>query len=537
MTRTTPHAQAETAPPVGNRVRPRLVGAAIGLLSGALAIGVSQVVAGVVGGASSPIIAVGSSAIDATPEWLKSFAIRTFGANDKKALLVGIGAVLVIAAIVLGVVSVRRPRAGVNGLIVLGGIGALAAVTRPGAGPVDAIPALFGAGAGIVAFRQLRRAAGMAETAAKGSQPAAAADAPEMPTGFDRRRFLFGGAVVAGLAATSGFLGEYLVRRSDASASRAAVHIPGVTDAAPPTPAGADLQVAGANPFITPNADFYRVDTALLVPSVTTADWALTIHGMVDRPITIGYDQLIARPLIERDVTLTCVSNEVGGKYLGNARWTGVRLQDLLDEAGVQSGVTQMVSTSVDGFTTGTPASVALDGRDAMLAIAMNGEPLPLEHGFPVRMVIPGLYGYESACKWITDIELTTFEAFSAYWVRRGWAEQVLIKTGSRIDTPRRNATLSPGTVPIAGIAWAQHRGIQQVEVSIDQGPWMPATLGDEDTADTWRQWVYAWEATAGTHTMTVRTTDGAGEVQSAEEVPPFPSGATGYHTIFVNVR
>ena len=536
MTQTTPRADTETALPVTHPGRLRVLGATIGLLSGAFALGVSQVAAGLVGGASSPIVAVGSAAIDATPEWLKGFAIRTFGANDKAALLIGIGVVLVVAAVVLGIVSVRRPRAGIIGLIVLGGVGALAAVTRPGAGPPDAIPAIVGAAAGIGAYLWLRRAAGLASDGSTGGETTEAAAAPQMPTGFDRRRFLFGSAVVAGLAATSGFLGEYLVRRSDASASRAAVRIPGVTDAAPPAPAGADLQIAGTEPFITPNADFYRVDTALLVPSVTTADWRLTVHGMVDRPFTIGYDQLIARPLIERDVTLTCVSNEVGDKYLGNARWTGVPLKDLLDEAGVQAGSTQMVSRSVDGFTTGTPASVALDGRDSMLAIAMNGEPLPLEHGFPVRMVIPGLYGYESACKWITDIELTTFEAFSAYWVRRGWAEQVLIKTGSRIDTPRRNATLKTGTVPIAGIAWAQHRGIGQVEVSIDGGPWVPARLGEQDTVDTWRQWVYEWDAAPGAHSVTIRATDGTGEVQSAEQTPPFPSGATGYHTIEVTV-
>ena len=252
------------------------------------------------------------------------------------------------------------------------------------------------------------------------------------------------------------------------------------------------------SPFITPNEDFYRVDTALLVPSVTTEEWSLSIHGMVDRPLTLDYAQLVARPLIERDVTLTCVSNEIGGRYLGTARWTGVRLTDLLDEAGVQAGVTQIVSRSVDGFTTGTPASVAIDGRDAMLAIAMNGEALPLEHGFPVRMVIPGLYGYESACKWITDIELTTYEAYSAYWVRRGWAEQVLIKTSSRIDTPRRGAAPQAGTIPIAGVAWAQHRGISMVEVQIDDGPWMPARLGASDTDDTWRQWVFDWDATPG---------------------------------------
>ena len=520
-----------TTPPAPERRR--LIGATIGLLSGAVAIGVAQLASGVFGGGSSPVIAVGGSAIDATPEWLKSFAIRTFGSRDKTALLAGIGVTLVLAAMLLGIVAMRRPRAGVWGLVALGAIGALAAVTRPASTWTAAIPAIVGTTAGLWAFAWLRRRAGLAPLRAP--KPESDSDAP-MPGGFDRRRFLFGSAVAATLAVTTGFVGEYLVRRSDASASRAAIRLPGVTDAAPPTPAGADLGIPGAHPFLTPNDEFYRVDTALLVPAVTADGWALTVHGMVDRPLTIAYDQLIARPLIERDVTLTCVSNEIGGKYLGNARWTGVRLRDLLDEAGVQPGVTQLVSRSSDGFTTGTPASIALDGRDAMLAVAMNGEPLPLEHGFPVRMVIPGLYGYESACKWIAEIEATTYEAYSAYWVRRGWAEQALIQTSSRIDTPRLGASPQAGSVPIAGVAWAQHRGISKVELQIDGGSWTAARLGAADTVDTWRQWAFDWDPRSGAHTITVRATDGEGQVQTGEMAPPFPSGATGLHTIQISV-
>jgi DMSO/TMAO reductase YedYZ molybdopterin-dependent catalytic subunit len=511
-----------------------LLGATIGLLSGAVALGVGQLAAGLVGGSSSPMIAVGESAIDATPEWLKSFAIRTFGSNDKTALLAGMGIVIAVAAVILGIVSVRRPRVGIVGLIVLGAIGAMAAITRPSNDLADAIPAIMGTIAGVATFLWLRRRAGL--TTVRPEHHAAEAERSAPPT-FDRRRFLWTGAAAAALAATTGFVGQYLVRRSDASASRAAVRIPKVTDAAPPPPPGADLHFPGLSPFVTPNPDFYRVDTALFVPAVDAGGWSLTVHGMVDRPITIDYAQLLARPLIERDVTLTCVSNPVGGTYIGNARWIGARLKDLLDEAGVRSGATQMVSTSIDRFTVGTPTSVALDGRDAMLAVAMNGEPLPLEHGFPVRMIVPGLYGYESACKWITDIELTTFEAFSPYWVRRGWAQQVLIKTESRIDTPKRGATVAAGTLPIAGIAWAQHRGVAKVEVSIDGGPWTPATLAQEDTVDTWRQWVSMWDATPGDHTITARATDDTGAVQTPVETPIFPSGATGDHTITVTVR
>ena len=523
-------ATREEPPPEPVRGRP-VLGAAIGLLSGGVAIGIAQLAAGMIGGASSPVIAVGSAAIDATPEWLKNFAIRTFGTHDKAALLTGIGVVLVIAAVVLGILSVHRPRVGILGLVVLGGIGALAAITRPANDLIDAIPAIVGTIAGIATFLWLRRAAGLSATRpAEPEAPAATA-----PPDVDRRRLLLAGGAAAALAAVTAFAGQYLVRRSNASASRAAVRIPAPATPAPRVPAGADLGVPGVTPFTTPNRSFYRVDTALLVPAVDAAGWSLSVHGMVDRSITIDYAQLLSRPLIERDITLCCVSNPVGGRYIGNARWTGALLKDLLGEAGVDPTSTQMVSTSSDGFTVGTPTAIALDGRDAMLAVAMNGEPLPLEHGFPVRMVIPGLYGYESACKWIVDIEMSTFEAFSPYWVRRGWAQQVLIKTESRIDTPKNGADVAAGPATIAGIAWAQHRGIRAVEVAVD-GDWAPATLGAVDTIDTWRQWMFRWDATPGTHTVSVRATDGTGAVQTPAPAPPFPSGATGYHTIAVNV-
>jgi DMSO/TMAO reductase YedYZ molybdopterin-dependent catalytic subunit len=508
------------------------VGAAIGVLSGAVAIGTATLAAGLIGTGTAPVLAVGAAAVDASPEWLKRFAIDTFGTDDKTALLLGIGIVLTIAAVVLGIVSLRRPRAGIIGLIVLGTIGALAAVTRPANGLLAAVPSSAGTAAGLWAYVWLRGRAGLPPIVERTEADAE----PAVPAGLDRRRFLFGGVVVAGLALAPGFVGEYLVRRSEASASRSAVRLPSVGDTGKPTPAGADLDVPGEIPFITPNDGFYRVDTALFVPAVQTDGWTLTIHGMVDTPMTLDFDQLIARPLIERDVTLCCVSNEVGGHYIGNARWTGTLLAPLLQEAGIRAGVTQLVSRSTDGFTTGTPASVALDGRDAMLVVAMNGEPLPLQHGFPVRMVIPGLYGYESACKWITDIEATTYEAYSAYWVERGWAEQVLIKTESRIDVPKRGASMPAGPVTVSGIAWAQHRGISAVDIQIDNGPWGPAKLGAQDTIDTWRQWRYDWQAPAGPHTITVRATDGDGHVQTSAVAPPVPSGATGLHQIDMTV-
>ncbi len=525
---------SRVAEPTVKGARPsghRLAGAALGLLSGAVALGVAQLVAGVVGGTSSPVIAVGSAAIDLAPPGLKTFAIRSFGTNDKRALLVGIVAVLCVAAVLLGIASVRRPRVGAIGLCVLGALGLAASLGRPTATFAYALPSLLGTVAGLFAFRTLRRAAGWPERSATPT-PAAAAE----PIGLDRRSFIFGGVVAAVAAGLAGYAGEYLVQRSLAGASREAVTIPRPASAAPPAPPGADLDVAGVGPFFTPNDRFYRVDTALLTPSVNADSWRLRVHGMVDREITITYDELLARPLIERDITLACVSNEVGGTYVGNARWIGARLDDLLAEAGVRPGADQIVSRSADGFTAGSPTAAATDGRDAMLAVAMNGEPLPLNHGFPVRMVIPGLYGYVSATKWVVDLELTTFEAYDAYWIKRGWAQQAPVKTQSRIDTPRARSSLAAGPVVVAGVAWAQHRGIEAVQVRVDDGPWHSATLATQDSLDTWRQWLYRWDATSGGHVLQVRATDGTGAVQTAEIAPPAPDGATGYHTVQVSV-
>ena len=521
---------AEPAIAVERRPTHLLAGAFLGLLSGAVALGVAQLVSGVVGGTSSPVIAVGSAAIDLSPPGLKTFAIRTFGSGDKAVLVLGIMAVLAVAAVILGVVSIRHPRVGAVGLCALGAVGLVASLSRPTATVAYALPSLAGTLAGLFAFRTLRRAAGWPAISADPARVAAE------PIGLDRRSFIFGGVVAALAAGMSGFAGEYLVQRSLAGASREAVRIPRPASAAPPVPAGANLDVPGVGSFLTPNDRFYRVDTALLTPSVSADTWQMRIHGMVDREITLTYDQLLARPMIERDVTLACVSNEVGGTYIGNARWIGARLDDLLSEAGIRPGADQIVSRSADGFTAGSPTAVLTDGRDAMLAVAMNGEPLPLAHGFPVRMVVPGLYGYVSATKWVVDLELTTFDAYDAYWIQRGWAQQAPIKTQSRIDTPRGSSSLSPGTVAVAGVAWAQHRGIQAVEVRVDDGPWQRAELGAEDSADTWRQWVYRWDAPSGRHTLQVRATDGTGAVQTAQVAPPAPDGATGYHTIAVDV-
>jgi DMSO/TMAO reductase YedYZ molybdopterin-dependent catalytic subunit len=517
-----------------------LVGAAVGLLSGAVALGIAQLTAGLVGGTSSPVIAVGGSVIDAVPRPVKDFAVRTFGTGDKAALLSGIGILLAVAAALLGMASIRRPRVAVIGLLVLGGIGALAAVTRPGASLAALLPSLAGTAAGIVAFGRLRIATGLVtsppppRTRMGGAVPARP---PSPPGTLDRRRFLWSGVGLAGVAAVSGYAGQYLVRRSQASASREAARIPAPASPAGPLPTGVDVGVPGVSAFVTPNDTFYKIDTTLLTPSVNADDWHLRVHGMVDRPITLNYAELLRRPLIERDITLTCVSNEVGGSLISNARWIGAPLKPLLDEAGVRAGADQLVGRSVDGFTAGAPLALAMDGRDSMLAVAMNGEPLPLAHGFPVRMIVPGLYGYVSATKWLVDLEVTTFDAFDAYWIKRGWARQGPIKTESRIDTPRYGAKLTTGQeVAVAGVAWAQHRGISRVEVRVDDGPWNDAELAAEDTSDTWRQWVWRWTPTAGGHRIEVRATDGTGAVQTSVDAPPAPNGASGYHAVSVEV-
>jgi DMSO/TMAO reductase YedYZ molybdopterin-dependent catalytic subunit len=357
------------------------------------------------------------------------------------------------------------------------------------------------------------------------------------PAGFDRRRFLVSAGLVAGGVVVVGSVGKGLQGRYSVAGARDAVTLPPPAKPAAALPAGVDLGTAGISPFVTPNGDFYRVDTALVVPRVTPSDWKLSIGGMVDNPIELTFDELLDREIIERDITLVCVSNEVGGQYAGNARWLGVSLASLLEEAGVQPGADQLVSRSVDGWTAGTPTRTVMDGRDAMVAVGMNGEPLPVEHGFPARLVVPGLYGFVSATKWVTQLELTTFDAYDPYWAQRGWAKQAPIKTMARIDTPRGLASVDPGTVAIGGVAWAVHRGIEAVEVRVDDGPWQPAQLGAVANGDTWRQWVYPWEATSGRHSITARATDGTGEVQTDQRADPIPDGASGWHSVVVIVR
>ena len=507
--------------------RPR--GAVIGLVSAGLALGVGELVAALVRPDAAPAIAVGNRVIRLTPEPVKRWAIRTFGTADKIALLSGIYAVIAVCALGIGVLAARRLWAGLAGIAVFGALGSYCALTAPASRSSDLWPTVAGTAAASAVMVWLswlgERSKQSGATETGGAGPAG---------GPDRRRFLLGAASTGALAVVGGYLGRVLQGAwFDVSAARARVALPA---AAEPAADASGTSVGLGVPWQTSNGAFYRIDTALRVPQIDPASWRLRLHGMVDREIVLTYDDLLARPLIERWITLCCVSNEVGGGLIGNARFLGARLADLLREAGIHRGADQLLLSSSDGMTIGAPTAVILDGRDALIAVGMNGTPLPFEHGFPARIVVPGLYGYTSACKWVVDIEATTFQKRQAYWVQGGWDAQTDIKTASRIDTPRNGASVRAGqTVPIAGVAWDQHVGVDAVEVQVNDGPWMPARLARVPSTDTWRQWILDWTPPrTGSHTLRVRAHDGAGLVQTSAARDVFPSGATGLHTITV---
>jgi DMSO/TMAO reductase YedYZ molybdopterin-dependent catalytic subunit len=490
--------------------------AIIGVLSAAFGVALAELLAAATRPQAGPLVAVGGAVIDAAPTPLKEFAVRTLGTNDKPVLLGTIALALILFTALVGVLSVRRRWVAFAGAAVFGLAGAAAALARPTSMAYDVVPSLLGAAvAGGTLFYLVRRSYPSTE-----------------PAGFDRRAFLQAAVLVAGGAVLAGGGSEVVkrVRGGAITKSREAIKLPAAAEPAPPLPNGV------APGFVTPNADFYRVDTALTIPSIDVNTWSLRIHGMVDKELELSFDDLLKRPLIERDITLNCVSNEVGGPYVGTARWLGVPLAPLLKEAGVRQGADQIVARSVEGMSIGTPVETAFDGRDTMLCVGMNGEPLPLVHGFPVRMLTPGLYGYAGACKWITEIELTTFADFDAYWVQRKWGVRGPVKTASRIDKPKPFEKLTAGKLTVAGVAWAQGRGIKTVEVRVDDRAWAKADLLPVPSTDTWVQWKFDWPATAGLHSISVRATDGTGAVQPEQRVSTFPDGATGWHTITATV-
>jgi DMSO/TMAO reductase YedYZ molybdopterin-dependent catalytic subunit len=409
----------------------------------------------------------------------------------------------------------------------VGLVAVAAVVTRSEANWLWAVPTLLGVVAGAACLRSLTK---------KLHAWAAAARSPQ--AAVTRRNFLAvagtttAAALVVGLSSRAINAGTTALR-----AARNAVTLPRATTAAPPIPAGAELGIPGLAPVVSDNEHFYRIDTALQAPVIEPETWRLVVTGLVEREVSLTFDELLALPLTEKAVTLACVSNEVGGTLIGNAVWLGYPIRELLAKAGPRPGADMVLSRSIDGFTASTPLEVLLDPeRDSLLAVGMNGEPLPVAHGFPVRMVVPGLYGYVSATKWLVELKVTTFAKDAGYWTTRGWSARGPVKLSSRIDVPRSGSQLRAGRVAIAGVAWAQHTGVSGVEVRIDEGPWRDARLADAISVDTWRQWVYEWDATSGSHLIEVRATDAAGTTQSVQRVPVAPNGAEGWHSVTVTV-
>ncbi|MGH3458115.1 molybdopterin-dependent oxidoreductase [Aeromicrobium sp.] len=512
------------------RFAPWWTGALSGLLAAAAGVAMGTGFAALFTGVPSPLVSIGNRAIDMTPRPLKEFAVRQFGENDKPVLIGGMIVTLLGVAAVAGWIGLRRPRVAYGIFIVLGLLALGAAAldrTAIASRALTLIPALVTLAVSLGALVVLLRALELAPKAGD-----------DVSSGFNRRAFLRAVLGASAGIALGGVVAKFLGQNT-AAESRLDVSLPRPADPAALVPAGAQADVKGVSSFITSNRDFYRVDTALTVPKVPVDGYTLRIHGMVDNEIELSFRDLLKERLVERRITLTCVSNEVGGPYVGNAAWLGVPVRDLLARAGVQSGADAVKTTSADNMTIGTPLSALTDeNRDALIAVGMNGEPLPLEHGFPVRMVTPGLYGYVSATKWLIDIEVTKFSDFKAYWTSRGYAAQAPIKFSSRIDVPKGFQTFAPDKVRVGGVAWAQNTGIQAVEVRVDDGPWQDVELADEDSIDTWRQWAWTWdEATSGTHQLTVRATDQDGNTQTSDRARIAPDGSTGWHSVQFRVE
>ncbi|MCQ6273040.1 molybdopterin-dependent oxidoreductase [Pseudarthrobacter sp. R1] len=514
---------------------PPALAALAGVVAAAVVLAVAELVGAFFTARATPVLALGSTFIDFTPPWMKDFAIATFGTNDKAALFVGMGLTIAVLACVLGVVAYRRWALGVLGVLFMGAVIVASVVTRAGVNPVDAIPSVLGTLAGLAALRFL--VAPLWTAKAWPEAPADVAGDTSRPGASRRRFFAAAGitAAAAGIAATGGRL--LSAARSNIAKAREALQLPTPAKAAAAVPAGVQSPVPGVTPWVTPNGEFYRIDTALSVPEINADEWELRVHGLVEEEFRLTFQDLLDADLIESHVTLTCVSNPVGGNLAGNAKWLGLPIREVLKRAKPKDGADMVLSTSIDGFSASTPLEVLQDDRDAILAIGMNDEPLPLEHGYPVRMVVPGLYGFVSATKWVVDLEVTRFADSKAYWTDRGWSERGPIKTMARVDVPKSFAKVAAGKVAVGGTAWAQTRGITKVEIQIDNAEWVEAALSAEASLITWRQWSYEWDATPGPHYIKVRATDGSGEVQTDQRADPVPDGASGWQSVMVTVE
>lgn len=490
---------------------PRARGALAGLAAAFVGVGAGHLVAALTRPVASPVLAVGTTVINLTPTPVKEWAVRELGTNDKPVLVGSVFAGTLVLAALGGILAAYRFILGAVVLVVLVAASAAAALSTPTAGPLNALPSVVTAAVALAVLALLVRPR-----------------APELP---GRRRFLVSVAAVTAAGAVAAAAGQWLIARARDISD---VVLPRPAQPIAPLPEG--LEYKDLSAFRTPTKDFYRVDVNLVVPQVDPDDWSLHIDGDVRRTLRFSFDELLALPMIERDITMTCVSNEVGGGYVGATRWLGVPVRDLLDRAGVGTHCDQILSTAVDGFTISTPLAVARDGRDMMVAVGMDGEPLPRKHGFPARLITPGLYGYVGGTKWLTRLTLTTYAKHRAYWTRRGWATQGPIKIASRIDTPNSLGTISAGPTVIAGVAWAQHQGVAKVELQIDDADWVQVKLGPDAGIDYWRQWYFPWTATRGTHTVAVRATTRDGAVQTSRRASPFPNGSSGLQQLVVRV-
>ncbi len=521
----------------------RLPAALAGAVAAGVSLGVAELVTGIAGEGPSLVSAIGTEFIDRFAGSLKDIAVDLFGTNDKPALVVGIVVVSIALGAVFGIVASWRFWVGASGFAIFGLVGVWAYRRDPfGSTGTAVLASVIGVAAGISALWYLLRLAAAGEPVRAPATddgvavPGGIAPAPRAPaTGTPRRTFIVGAAALGIGAAASAALGRRLRPANPAESARRTVTIPRPTRSTA-VPSSQAFTVPGLSPYTTPNDDFYRIDTALIVPQIDVGDWRLRVTGLVDHEFTMNYDELLSLDAVEETVTLQCVSNEVGGDLVGNAVWQGVPLAVLLERAGVQDGATQLVGRSLDDWTAGFPTELVRDGRVAMVAYAMNGEPLPVTHGFPARLIVAGLYGYVSATKWLNEIELTTWEGFDGYWITRGWAKEGPIKTASRIDVPRRSTTVPAGRTAVAGVAWAPTRGIERVELQVDDQEWQECRLGDVASDNTWVQWLYEWDAAPGDHVLTVRATDGTGETQTSEIASPIPDGATGWHSRRVTV-
>ncbi len=494
----------------------------LGLVAVGAGLAIAQLLASLKSNLNAPVVSIGNRVIDHVPAGVKEFAIRTFGVDDKRALVITIYFVVLILAAIIGVSyfsgKLRRALAIV---VAMTGIAAVASIFDANSGFLAVLPSLS---AGVATLWILR----VLETRTEEDERGQGA--------INRRDLLKNVGLIAAGSAGAVLAGNFFRNHASAQLQRLNIVLPKALKFLPPPPTDPALSTPGLSKLFTPNTEFYRIDTAITVPNVDIDTWRLRIDGMVDNPLEFTYKELTDRPVFQLDDTIACVSNEVGGSLVGNARWLGIRLDDLIKEASPYSSVDQVMGHSVDGFTAGFPLA-ALDGRDAMIAIGMNGEPLPIDHGFPARVIVPGLYGYVSATKWLTRIELTRFDRAEGYWVPRGWSAQAPIKTQSRIDTPMIGSSVKSGVRVIAGVAWAPTRGISKVEVRVNNGAWRVATLGPALAKTTWRQWWIEWDAKPGSRTIVVRATDGTGALQSSKSVPVAPNGAEGWHTVDVTVQ